>query len=286
MPARKINAHDTGFTFIDLLVVLTVLTLLGLMLLPALARSKADSRGFQCLNNNRELNRAWRMWTDDNNDLLLYSSHDGNFSNPNNQRAWLISEMDYTANPRNWDVQVALKPSPMWAYCGANATIWKCPSDTSYVIVTGQAKARVRSYTMNFYLGGYAGDATLMPASSKPFRFYLKSPDLVAPSPDRLFVFLDQRSDSINWGNFLTSMEGSSPSNPALYRFEQDLPGFYHDGAATFSYVDGHGEVHRWRDFRTTPPLVPNGIIYSTSPIITPGNPDVAWLQDHATSLK
>ena len=276
--------RGSAFTIVELLVVLAVLTFLGLMILPCLARARVDGRGFQCLTNNRELNRAWRMWTDDNNDLLLYASHDGNSSNPNNLRAWLISEMSYSSDPRNWDIQVALKPGPMWPYSGENANIWKCPSDESYVVVSGQPKPRIRSYSMNFYLGGFAGSTAGAPSVS-PYRLYLKSSDITAPSPDRLFVFLDQRPDSINWGNFLMNMDGYSPSNAALYRWEQDVPGFYHDGAATFSYADGHGEIHRWQDPRTTPPIAPPGtFLNSTAP--SPYNPDIAWLQDKATRLK
>ena len=53
-----------------------------------------------------------------------------------------------------------------------------------------------------------------------------------------------------------------------------------HEGAASFSFADGHGELHGWLDKRTTPAA-------STSKPIdvfdSPDNPDVAWLQDHAT---
>jgi len=262
--------------------VLAVVALLGLMILPGLARTKADSRGFHCLNNNRELNRAWRMWTDDNNDLLLYASH-GDI--PNSQRVWLISEMDFTSNPKNWDVQVALKPGPMWPYCGTNASIWRCPSDESYVLVNGQPKPRVRSYSMNFYLGGFAGSDQGSPLFS-PYRLYLKSSDITEPSPDRLFIFLDVRYDAINWESFIVRMDGYSPSNPTLHKWDADRPGFYHDGAATFSYADGHGEIRRWQDPRTTPPLSPMGTILNPLTTPSPRNPDIAWLQDRATRPK
>jgi len=279
----KGDQPKTGFTFVELLIVLAVVALLGLTVLPAIARTKGDTRGFRCLNNNRELNRAWRMWTDDNNDLLLFASHDGSPSSQNSQRAWVISELDYSPNnPKNWDVDVALKPGPMWQYCGANASIWRCPSDESYVLVNGEPKPRVRSYSMNFYLGGFAG--SYGSAELSPYRLYLKSSDITAPAPDRLFVFLDQRPDSINWGNFVVRMDGYSPNSPNLYRFEQDLPGFYHDGAATFSYADGHGEIHRWQDARTIPPISSGGVLNATYP--SPRNVDIAWLQDKATRPK
>ncbi len=49
-------------------------------------------------------------------------------------------------------------------------------------------------------------------------------------------------------------------------------------------FADGHSELHRWRDGRTMPPLVDNGNV--NDQYASPNNPDVAWLQDHATRPK
>ena len=56
LPAIPPRTH--AFTLIELLAVLAVLALWTLLLVPALARTKLDSRTFQCLKNARELNRA------------------------------------------------------------------------------------------------------------------------------------------------------------------------------------------------------------------------------------
>ena len=50
------------------------------------------------------------------------------------------------------------------------------------------------------------------------------------------------------------------PNQPAQYGF-YDLPGFYHHLACGFSFADGHSEIRRWRDPRTTPPLWKRGIV-------------------------
>jgi len=273
---------EPGFTILELVVVVAVVALLGLMILPGLARTRADSRGFQCLNNNRELNRAWRMSTDENNDLLLFSAVGASSGSPN-PRVWIASELDFTSAPKNWDPTASIVQSPMWRYCGRNVNLWRCPSDESYVVVNGVARPRVRSYSMNLYLGGYGG-ALGSPFSA--YQLYLKSSEILTPPPDRLFVFLDVRPESITWGNFDVQMEGYSPSNPAAYRFDGDLPGYYHDGAATFSYADGHGEIHRWQDPRTTPPPSPSYPPNALLPLVSPRNADIAWLQDRATRPK
>ena len=86
----------------------------------------------------------------------------------------------------------------------------------------------------------------------------------------------------------MTDMTGyANPSSPAAYAFTTDLPGMYHNLAAGFSMADGHSEMHRWRDPRTTPPLVTEETIGS-APDSTPApdSVDVAWLQDHSTRPK
>jgi type II secretory pathway pseudopilin PulG len=52
------TGRHSAFTLAELLFVLVMLAHLTFTLLPALARTKGDSRAFQCLNNAHELNRA------------------------------------------------------------------------------------------------------------------------------------------------------------------------------------------------------------------------------------
>jgi prepilin-type processing-associated H-X9-DG protein len=70
------------------------------------------------------------------------------------------------------------------------------------------------------------------------------------------------------------------PNQPSLYRVS-DRPNMLHNQACNFSFADGHAETHRWLDPSTMPPL--NQL--PPEPW-APGDPDVAWLQDHATSPK
>jgi len=99
-------------------------------------------------------------------------------------------------------------------------------------------------------------------------------------------VFIDEREDAINWGNFETNMDGFDPNSPAAYGL-YDLPAFYHCGSCGFSFADGHAEIHRWKDARTTPPLVKNGLVWNGSSLIPSArNLDVAWLQDHTSRKK
>jgi len=135
---------------------------------------------------------------------------------------------------------------------------------------------------MNFYLGGFGGWDGNWFMDTVGYKLYLKQTELVDPGPGNVFVFLDMRPDSIDVGNFAVRMTGW-PDQPSSYGF-YDLPGSYHHLACGFSFADGHSELRRWRDIRTTPPLVDNQNI--SDEYSSPNNPDVAWLQDHATRPK
>ncbi len=111
---------------------------------------------------------------------------------------------------------------------------------------------------------------------------FFKYSDMSDPGPAKTFVFLDMREDSVDMGNFAVNMAGY-PSEPTKYGF-WDLPGFYHNQGSGFSFADGHSEMRRWVDSRTTPPLK-KGIPVQDR-LNSPNNRDVAFLQDIATRPK
>jgi len=276
-----------GFTLTELLAVLAVVGLGLLLLVPARAQTKLGSQAFRCFNNNRMLALAWRMYSHDSRDLLPYSSDDGTGSaQPLNQYAWTQVHLDFNpANRAAWDINAGTTTSPLWPYL-KDPGAYKCPADTSYITFAGARRPRVRSFSMNLFLGGFSGNGGGW-GFAEPFAIYLRSTDLdsrKSPGPAQTFVFLDQREDSINWGNFMTMMTGYT-NQPALYQLT-DLPGIYHNGASTVSFGDGHAIFRRWLDPRTTPPMSYGTSVYAASTLNCPNNPDVAWLQTHATRPK
>jgi prepilin-type N-terminal cleavage/methylation domain-containing protein/prepilin-type processing-associated H-X9-DG protein len=300
--SSKLSAQLRGFTLIELLVVIAIIAILAALLLPALTKAKLKAQGIQCMNNGRQLSIAWRMYADDNQDRLILSSDDGTGgANPLNAYAWTLTHMDFTSNPKNWDPTVDIMIRPLWPY-NKSAGIYKCPADRSTVTVNGQTYPRVRSISMNFFLGGFAGGSAASGVGVRGwgslYPIYFKLADLnglgTSPGPSKTFVFLDEREDCINWGNFMTDMSGFpcklyANGNAGLYEWNEDLPASYHNRACGFSFADGHSEIRRWKDPKTMPPVA-SGVLSggkgSGQTWPAPYSVDVAWMQDHTVRPK
>ena len=141
MKPRPSTNQPTGpgrrraFTLIELLVVIAIIAILAALLLPALTRAKLKAQGIQCMNCHRQLALAWRMYSDDYRDTLLFASGSMTSYQPG---VWMGGGLDFNGgNASNWDPNVDIYRSPMWPYCGKNLGIFKCPADRSYVVVNG-----------------------------------------------------------------------------------------------------------------------------------------------------
>jgi prepilin-type N-terminal cleavage/methylation domain-containing protein/prepilin-type processing-associated H-X9-DG protein len=277
-----VSHHEIdGFTLIELLVVIAIVAILASLLLPALGKTKTKAQGIQCQGNLRQLTLAWRLYAEDSNDRLLYCHNCGTHGGPNSPYVWVSGwlNLDDPRKPDNWDVTQDLVKSPLWRYCGNAPRIWRCPADKSTGInPQGQAVPRVRSFSMNPSVGG-ASELTCGGISWLNFtdyRAFRKLGDMLNPGPSRIFVLLDERVETLSEGVFYLMTE-----NADNFR---DYPGCAHNGAASFSFADGHTQTKKWLDPRTTPAQlahVGSGYGLDTP---SPSNQDLNWLQYHCTS--
>ncbi len=276
--SATVTSTELAFTLVELLVITLVVLMVAAMGSAAVSRPKAAANSIGCLNNKRQLVLAWRMYAQDNNDVLPFGI---SFVASNSAYNWVqgsLSAVDPTWR-ENWDVDSTIRKGVIWPYCGNAVSIFHCPADSSFGIDPQGQRIPRRSVSMSNWVGGN-GDS---PQDGYKGGWSLSSPAIVvrklsqfkSPGPANTFVFLDEHQASINDGEFVTQMDGYPDPNSATII---DLPASYHMGGAGFGFADGHGEVHKWRDRRTTPPV-------PQFSFRTPNNADVLWLQTHAADI-
>lgn len=263
---RRVLKNQAAFTLSELLVVLGLAAVLALLSVTALAHSQTSSDRFVCANNLRRLMQAWQMYADDNSGRLLanYSGSSGS--------AWVSGLLDFS--PSNLDNTNTVKLTNVTfaqiAPYVNTALLFRCPADTTALVIGGVPVLRARSYSMNGYVGQNSD------SWSPTFQVMTKMVEV--SQPDRIFVLLEEHPGSINDTVFVSNLANKGVSAQII-----DYPGHFHLGGANLGMADGHVEYWQWSDARTMPPM--NGAPLALN-VASPNNPDVARLQAAASYPK
>jgi prepilin-type processing-associated H-X9-DG protein len=274
---------NRAFTLVDLLVLLAMVGIGALLLVPAMARTKPNSKAIQCLNNLRRFTAAWGMYPGDNSDRVpnnygaadtINAIQNGRLDN------WANNIMTWGANPNSlYDQSNTNVPwlanGPLGSYLSHTISVFKCPADNylSAAQVNAGFLSRNRSISMNAVFGRFSSgnDSTAQGLNwgFPQFVQYLRQSRV--PKPDKTWLVLDEHPDSINDGLFINNLSSSS---------WLDIPGSLHNGGCGISFVDGHSEMRRW----LSPASIYRVQYYSPNPrFFDPlGHSDFNWYLEHS----
>jgi len=253
-----------GFTLIELLVVIAIIGVLAALVLSALSKAKSSARTTVCINNLKQLQLAWGIYADENEDQLIDNPFE--LASSWYEANWVGGIMSYETTPlfvgtHEDSTNTALLLDPKRSQLGPyvkSAGVYKCPSDKSWIRIGGQRLPRVRSYSMN----GQMGDRFY---PSDPY-VYRRKEEIGRPA----WVLIDAHDDTLFGGFF--QLGAAVTEDPAQYMWSS-LPAGRHNGSGVLSYSDGHVEQHKWVDGRTLQPARR----FNPGLIPAPNSPDVKW---------
>jgi prepilin-type N-terminal cleavage/methylation domain-containing protein/prepilin-type processing-associated H-X9-DG protein len=265
---RGARTKSSAFTLVELLVVIAVIAILAAMLLPALAKAKLAAKRVQCTNNEKQLAAVWVMYATDNADALAAN---GMHDPPDTTLKFWVQGAFYNVTD-NTNVAYIVDPRyALFANYVRTTQLYVCPTDRSTVSVNSRPYPRIRSYSLNPYLGWNGPWDSRLSFSYSIFEKYSL---LSSRMPTGAFTFIDVNPDSICWPYFGVYMDRDSFFN---------FPNASHNRGGVISFADGHVEYHRWQDQRT---IAAYSSDYHRHDDASPNNLDLAWLRLRTTVPK
>ncbi|MBA7610593.1 hypothetical protein ES703_17805 [subsurface metagenome] len=222
--ARKIG--PSGFTLVELLVVISIISMLMSIMLPGLSRARELAKRVVCLNNLRQLTLAWYFYANDNDDRLC--SPDTYWNTTAGSNYWAA---DGPALPSNniGGTETAIEDGALWPYAEQTLDLYRCKSDASGFL---------RSYSISNTMGGYAYGGV------RPFG------TLSISGASRKIVFVDAASRT-RWitGSF-RPIDVSSTTPRWRIANGHNITARHSDGC-NMSFADYHCKYWKWKDPRT-----------------------------------
>jgi prepilin-type processing-associated H-X9-DG protein len=261
---------------IELLVVIAIIAIIAALLLPVLSKVKARADVTNCMSNLKQLQYAWHMYANENNDFIPgndWQSEAGVNGAVRGNLNWVTGWLDPRQSNNTDNTNTALLLDPQWSSLGPYtqfAKLYRCTASKVMAKEGNDTYPVVRTISMSGWMGY---NSTRW---NQGYRLFRKTTDIVRLSPSEAMVFIDERDDSIDDGYFAIDMAVQQLVN---------FPAGYHAGSGAVTFADGHAEIHRWRS--------PEVLVRQQSGVeatkheflpVSLNNTDLVWLRTHATN--
>ena len=263
--AKSRRPGRTGFTLVELLVVIAIIAVLMAILMPSLRAAKQIAQGVACAANVRQLSIAWTIYADDNDSRLVGAQVSiGSWK----AKEWVhrraqSGDPGFVSGMSGHECELTgIRIGALFTYVNSTE-VYHCAADPTWkknkLKPTLQAKeSPYRSYAIQ---DGLNGEGYF---DQKPAR---RTTQITNAATRYVFVEEDEGKGAHNWGSWILDKDGDSFWDPIS---------IWHKKSSTLGYADGHAEAHLWRE-KTTWDVSSGALPPGTS---VPGSLDLLYMQE------